>query len=72
MATGFKLRDGRLLNVDQIVLVTVPEITPGSAAFTIEFSSSKTIVVRGSGDEVRREHDDLRRAMGIPDKNMIR
>lgn len=72
MATGFKLRDGRLLNVDQIVLVTVPEITPGSGAFTIEFSNSKTIVVRGSGEEVRREHDDLRRAMGIPDKSMIR
>lgn len=72
MATGFRLKDGRLINIDFIMLVTVPDVSGNVASFTIEFSHGKTIGIRGATDDVVKEHTEVRRAMGIADTDLTR
>lgn len=69
MANGIILKDGRLINVDFIALVTSPNVAGNIASFTIDLSGVKTIEVRGTKDDVLRQYFEIRRVMGISDQN---
>ncbi|MGQ5356503.1 hypothetical protein ACULML_17815 [Xanthomonas arboricola pv. corylina] len=72
MAKGITLNDGRMINADYIALVSALAHDGESSGFTIEFSNGSKIYISGSKAEVVKNYIDVRRAIGIPDPDLIR
>ncbi|WP_372382145.1 hypothetical protein ACCQ12_15290 [Xanthomonas sp. NCPPB 1068] len=72
MAKGIKLKDGRMINAEYIVLVSALVRNDENSGFTIEFSNGSKMYLSGSESEMLENYIDVRRAIGIPDPDLNR
>lgn len=72
MANGIKLHDGRIINADFVALISIVGGSDNNTGFSVELSNGTKLFVSGDEVKVRADHRELRRAIGVPDENMVR